>query len=129
MTETGAETVTMQIDPSSAIVDRAMALPTARRARPRSGFAELVAEPGFVPALILLPVGLAAVGAWRAAMAVSGAFGGKPRQRPSLHPAFEDLIGGAMPVCPGTDIGDDFLTGGGACLDRGRAHVREQHHV
>ena len=129
MTETGAETVTMQIDPSAAIVDRGMAFSPGYRAKSPSGFIELIGEPGFVPALILLPVGLVAVGVWRAAMAIGGAFGGKPRQRPALHPAFEDLIGRAMPVCPGADVGDNLLAGGGAGLDRGRAHVREQHHV
>lgn len=129
MTETGAETVNMRIDSSAAIVDRAMALPPPRRARARSVLGELIAEPSFIPALILLPVGLAAINVWRVAIVLGGAFSGKPRQRASLHPAFEDLVGRAVPVGPGTDIGDDLLAGGGARLDGGRTHVREQHHV
>ena len=115
MTDSRAETIAMPIEPAIPIVDPA----------PRSGLLALIGEPGLVLALILLPIGMIAVVGWRAAFAV----GLRRGRRAPLHPAFQDLIGRAVAVGPGTDVGDDLLAGGGAGLDRGRAHVREQHHV
>ena len=124
----------MQRDISPAVSDRAMPAATANSAVAggatwRSGLAELIGEPGFVPAVIMLPVGLAAIGAWRAAAAISDRLRRRGGRQTASHPAFENLIGRPMPVGPGADIGDDLFAGCRPRLDGRRAHVGQQHHV
>lgn len=71
----------------------------------------LLRDPTLILAGLVLVLGLAVIAL------VSRWIAWRDRWRAS-NPAFEHLIGRAVAVGPGADVGDDLFAGGGAGFDR-----------